>query len=246
MSTKVNLFRSDALELCKKLPDDSIDLIYTDPPYNTGKEQGLQSSANSYVDKYENYKEFLYPILVEFERIAKSHATVAVHLDHREVHYAKIWMDEIFGRDKFQGEIIWKSEIGGIRKNYWAMKHTTILLYCKGTPRFNSEHVPRLKKVDGVSEKRLVSVWDYSLVPTAIERIGYPNQKPERIVENFVLANTNENDWCLDPFAGSGTLGRVAHDNKRNVILGDLNTQSINTIRNSRLPITKFKDLTRR
>jgi site-specific DNA-methyltransferase (adenine-specific) len=106
---KVNLFLSDALNLCQKLPSDSIDLIYTDPPYNTGKKQSIVSGVNSYRDIHVDFKQFLYPILVEFERIAKSHATVAVHLDHREVHHVKVWMDEIFGRDKFQGEIIWES-----------------------------------------------------------------------------------------------------------------------------------------
>jgi site-specific DNA-methyltransferase (adenine-specific) len=240
---KVNLFQSDALTLCSSLPDDSIDLIYTDPPYNTGKTQAVTTSSSSYRDVHKDYKQFLYPILQQFHRITKRHATVAVHLDHREVHYAKVWMDEIWGRDNFQGEIIWKSELGGLRKDYWAMKHTTILLYSKGTPRFNEGHVPRLKKVDGVNDKRLVSVWEYTLTPTALERLQYPNQKPERIVENFVLVNTNKGDWCLDPFAGSGTLGRVAHDHDRNCILGDLNIQSINTIKGSRLPISKFRSL---
>jgi site-specific DNA-methyltransferase (adenine-specific) len=98
-------------------------------------------------------------------------------------------------------------------------------------------------KWDGVSESVIKSIWRYTLSNTHSERLPYPNQKPENIVENFVLANTHENDWCLDPFAGSGTLGRVANDNKRNVILGDSNPQSIEVIRNSRLPVTKYTSL---
>ncbi len=240
---KINLFHSDALTLCKNLPDNSIDLIYTDPPYNTGKRQSVTTSSNSYRDIHADFKSFIYPILSELKRIAANHATVAVHLDHREVHYAKVWMDEIFGREKFQGEIIWESLLGNHRKDYWAIKHTTILMYCKGNPRFNPEYVPKIMKYDGVNESTIKSVWRYTLSNTHPERLSYPNQKPEAIVENFVLANTNKGDWCLDPFAGSGTLGRVAFDNNRNCILGDLNIQSIDTINRSRLPISKFRSL---
>lgn len=133
------LVKSDALSLTKSIKDESVDFIYVDPPYNTGKKQSLSSSVSTvsymekfeYLDKFSDFKAFIYPILEQFKRILKPNALLNVHLDYREVHYVKVCLDEIFGRAAFKGEIIWKAELGAVSKTWWANKHSTILQYSK-------------------------------------------------------------------------------------------------------------------
>lgn len=227
---------ASAIDTIGKLNNQVIDLVYIDPPFNTGKIQSKGFSEHSYADIHKNYKGMLYPVLVELKRVIRKNGLVCVHLDYREVHYVKVWMDEIFGRLSFKGEIIWLSELGAVKKSFWAMKHSTILMYSLGEPKFNQDQVPTLRKLSNPSQqKRLVSVWDYTNSCVDPESTGYPNQKPSAIIKNIILAHTDKGDNVLDCFAGSGTTGAVAYSLGRNSVMCDVNPQAIKVMK-TRVP----------
>lgn len=161
---------ADNLEVLRELPSDSIDLIYIDPPFNTGKTMtrarlrtsraadgdriGFQGrtyrttvlQTQSFADAFEDYLGFLHPRLVEARRVLKPHGSIYFHIDYREVHYCKILLDEVFGRKCFLNEIIWAYDYGGRPKRRWPPKHDNILLYVKSPDHyyFDAEAVDRI------------------------------------------------------------------------------------------------------
>ncbi|MCG7442938.1 DNA-methyltransferase [Dermabacter vaginalis] len=163
---------ADNLEVLRTLPDESIQLIYIDPPFNTGRRQQRQSlqtvrakegaegarvgfkgrsytsvkgALYGYDDAFENYWEFLEPRLVEARRVLTTTGTLYLHLDYREAHYAKVLLDALFGRESFLNEIIWSYDYGARTKKRWPSKHDTILVYVKDPKNyyFDSEGVDR-------------------------------------------------------------------------------------------------------
>ena len=160
-----------------------------------------------------------------------------MHLDYREVHYAKVLLDGLFGRDCFLNEIIWAYDYGGKSKKKWPAKHDTILVYVKdpGSYTFNSEDVdrepymaPGLVTAEQAERGKLpTDVWWHTIVsPTGKEKTGYPTQKPEGILRRIIQASSNAGDNVLDFFAGSGTTGAVAYTLGRNVTLIDENPEA--------------------
>jgi len=170
MATLENtLYFGDNLTVLKLIPDSSIQLVYIDPPFNTGREQQrskattkrnnegnrigfkgeryetVKSTVLSYDDQFANYWEFLEPRLEEAFRVLSSSGTLYLHLDYREAHYAKVLLDALFGPECFLNEIIWAYDYGGKSKSRWPAKHDTILVYVKDPKNyyFNSEEVDR-------------------------------------------------------------------------------------------------------
>ena len=170
MATLENtVYFGDNLPVLKSLPDESIQLIYIDPPFNTGREQQrskvttkrsdvgnrigfkgeryetVKSTVLSYDDQFANYWEFLEPRLEQALRLLKNSGTLYLHLDYREAHYAKVLLDALFGPDCFLNEIIWAYDYGGKSKSRWPSKHDTILVYVKDPASyyFDSESVDR-------------------------------------------------------------------------------------------------------
>jgi len=156
MSCVGRIVLADNLRVLAETPDESVDLIYVDPPFNTGRRQTLTSirsvrdeaqgdrqgfqgrryrtlhlGTSSYLDIFDDYLEFLEPRLKEFERVLKPTGTLYVHLDFREVHYCKIVLDAIFGRASFLNEVIWAYDYGGRTTKRWPPKHDNILVYVK-------------------------------------------------------------------------------------------------------------------
>ncbi|MFM5903743.1 MAG: DNA-methyltransferase [Microbacteriaceae bacterium] len=137
------------------MPDESVQLIYVDPPFNTGRKQQrgaattkrsetggrigfkgqryetVRETVLSYDDEFSDYWGFLEPRLEQAWRVLSQTGTLYVHLDYREAHYAKVLLDALFGRDSFLNEIIWAYDYGGKPKNRWPAKHDTILVYVK-------------------------------------------------------------------------------------------------------------------
>jgi site-specific DNA-methyltransferase (adenine-specific) len=162
---------ADNLAVLAEMPVESVDLIYVDPPFNTGRRQTLESlrtvrdevagdragfkghryrtfrlGASSYLDVFDDYLEFLEPRLCEFRRVLKTTGTLYVHLDYREVHYCKVLLDGIFGRACFLNELIWAYDYGGRTRRRWPPKHDNILVYVKD-PRqyyFDAEAADRI------------------------------------------------------------------------------------------------------
>ena len=149
------IYFSDNLPILQKMPAESVDLIYIDPPFNTGKRQirkeikirrsldgdrvGFQNrkyetktiGTKAYNDIFNDYLAFLQPRLEEAYRILSAKGTLYFHIDYREVHYCKVLLDQIFGRDSFLNEIIWAYDYGGRSKKKWTAKHDNILVYVK-------------------------------------------------------------------------------------------------------------------
>ena len=246
----------DNLELLQQIDSASADLIYIDPPFNTGKTQrrtsirtiqsdegeriGFQGkryitetvSSRSYRDRYDDYIAFLEPRMLEAYRILKDNGSLYFHIDYREVHYCKIMLDEIFGRESFINEIIWSYDYGARTKKKWPAKHDNILFYAKDPKHytFNYEAIDRIPYLapdlvgaeKAARGKTPTDVWWHTIVPTnGREKTGYPTQKPEGIVRRIIATSTNPGDLVLDFFAGSGTTGAVCQQLGRDCILID-------------------------
>jgi len=163
------VFIGNNLPALKSMPDGCAQLIYIDPPFNTGRVQQRGTSVTtrtdagnrvgfkgqryeivretvlSYDDEFADYWGFLEPRLEEAWRLLSETGTLYLHLDYREAHYAKVLLDALFGRDCFLNEIIWAYDYGGKAKNRWPAKHDTILVYVKDPKKFyfNSDAVDR-------------------------------------------------------------------------------------------------------
>ena len=164
------IYLADNLQVLRALPDGSVDLIYVDPPFNTGKSQqsarirtvpspdgdrtGFQGkryrttllSKSAFDDAFADYLSFLRPRLEEAHRVLAPRGSLYIHLDYREVHYVKVELDGIFGRSSFINEIIWAYDYGARTRKRWPPKHDNILLYAKSPTdfRFNYEEIERI------------------------------------------------------------------------------------------------------
>jgi DNA modification methylase len=191
----------------------------------------------AYRDGFDDYLGFLEPRLREARRLLRASGTLYFHIDYREAHYCKLLLDELFGRGCFLNEIIWAYDYGGRPKGRWPAKHDTILVYVRDPAAhyFDAEAVerepymaPGLVTPDKAARGKLpTDVWWHTIVPTmGREKTGYPTQKPEGVLRRMVAASTALGDWCLDPFAGSGTLGAVARGLGRRFLLIDDNPEA--------------------
>jgi site-specific DNA-methyltransferase (adenine-specific) len=168
-NSSYRVIQGDNLAVLQSIADASIQLIYVDPPFNTGRVQSRGSSTTtrtetgnrigfkgqryeivketvlSYDDEFKDYWSFLEPRLEEAWRILNETGTLYLHLDYRESHYAKVLLDALFGRECFLNEIIWAYDYGGKAKSRWPSKHDTILVYVKNPDKyyFNNETVDR-------------------------------------------------------------------------------------------------------
>jgi site-specific DNA-methyltransferase (adenine-specific) len=195
-------------------------------------------AESSYADEFDDYLGFLEPRLLEVRRLLCDTGTLYLHIDYREAHYVKLLLDELFGRDCFLNEIIWAYDYGARPRRRWPAKHDTILVYVKDPDRywFDAEAVerepymaPGLVTAEKAARGKLpTDVWWHTIVsPTGKEKTGYPTQKPEGILRRIVQASTKPGDWCLDCFAGSGTLGAVAAALGRRFVLIDSNPDAV-------------------
>jgi site-specific DNA-methyltransferase (adenine-specific) len=202
----------------------------------------LEVGRIEYEDQYEHYLAFLEPRLAEMHRLLAADGTLYLHLDYREAHYVKVALDRLFGRECFLNELIWAYDYGAKARGRWPAKHDTILVYVKDPERyvFDCEAVDRepymapglVTPEKAERGKRPTSVWWHTIVsPTGREKTGYPTQKPEGIVRRMVQASTRPGDLCVDPFAGSGTLGAVAAALGRRYLLMDDNPEAIAVMR---------------
>jgi DNA modification methylase len=228
----------DALDELSALGDGALDAIYVDPPFGTGSVR--RGRGHAYADRTgdpETFVTWLQPYLEHSRRVLAATGSLFVHLDYRSVHYVKIALDRLFGRDRFINEIVWCYAVGGKGRRGFGRKHDTILWYARSVdwafyadavrvPRRGGSH---MRVVDGVQEKtdrRTGRIYRYPVAAGKVpedwwtdvetlnhsdrERTGWPSQKPERLVERVLRAVTVEGDRVADWFAGSGTTAAVA------------------------------------
>lgn len=229
------IFHGDGIEMLTSIEDGAVQLLWTDPPFGTNKRQRVASSGTYYEDVDVSGVVTLIECLGrEAKRVLSSDGVLAVCLDYRAIHPACVALM----RDlKPLGEVIWTFGLGRGSTNWWTNKHNTVALFSRyGVhPRFHYERVPttvrKAPKAGYAYDKKVASVWDYTLSNTDPERVGYPNQKPEAIIEPFVLVHTDEDDLVVDPFGGSGSTAAVAKRLKRRYAIADINPVAITTMR---------------
>jgi len=249
------LFWGDNLHVMRQLPSESIDLIYIDPPFFSGRQYnvifGDQNELRSFSDEHglwaggmPGYLIWLNARLYEMKRLLKKTGSIYVHLDWHASHYVKVEMDKIFGYDSFVNEVIWYySNAGGRSGRRCARKHDVLLFYAKGATYFfdyKAAKVPRVQDTDKFSSyfktdpdgrqyqevRTKTKTYRYYLddpkIPDDVwaiqqmgqhdttERIGYPTQKPENVVERAVVLSCPPGGVVADFFCGGGTTAAVA------------------------------------
>jgi site-specific DNA-methyltransferase (adenine-specific) len=262
----VEVHQGDNLAVVGAFPEGSFDLVYLDPPFNTGRAQsrtrlrterdeagdrvGFQGhryrttvlGTSAYADRFDDYLAFLGPRLEQAWRLLRSTGSLFVHLDYREVHYAKVALDGIFGRECFQNEIVWAYDYGARATRRWSPKHDNILWYSK-KPRgycFNYQEIDRIPYMapglvgpeKAARGKTPTDTWWHTIVsPNGREKTGYPTQKPLGILTRIVRVHSNPGDRLLDFFAGSGSFGEAGASLGRQVTLVDDNPEAIAVMR---------------
>lgn len=263
----------DNLDVIAGLEDESIDLIYIDPPFNTGRRQTRRQlrtvqdddgdrtgfkgkryrtteiARRAFDDAFDDYLAFLLPRFEHACRLLKPTGSFFLHIDYREVHYLKVLLDSIFGRDSFINEIIWAYDYGARTTKRWSPKHDNILWYAKDPEHytFNYDAIDRIPYMapglvgpeKAARGKTPTDTWWHTIVsPSGKEKTGYPTQKPLGILNRIVAVHSNPGDTLLDFFAGSGTLGEAAARHDRHAILVDNNPQALDVMR-ARLAFAK-------
>lgn len=290
-----NFYIGDNLELLKSVEDCSVQLVYLDPPYNTGRDFSDFDDKFSSISNYAY--EFLQPRFTEIKRILKNDGIIVVHVEPKISHYVRMSLDNVFGFNNFQNEIVWKS--GGNKKSMKKLQrfHDTIIVYSKTSkykyipmnmpydeayrksnslktdergeystsaahnsqpdvnPRMNLRYewnghtkqwytekdrmkrlhdenrlhysdsgIPRFKKylheMDGLPIRDLWT--DIGQIQNG-EKLDYATQKPVKLLERIIELYSTDGDLVLDPFGGSGSLGRAAINKNRNYLLFDIN-----------------------
>lgn len=262
MQGSVEIVHADNLAWMRAQPDGGFALCYTDPPFNTGRAQartqlrtvrdeagdrtGFQGhryrsvalGTRSFADQFDDFLGFLEPRLIEIHRLLAPDGSFFLHLDYREVHYAKVLCDAIFGRESFLNEIIWAYDYGARSRSRWSAKHDNILWYARDPSRYVFHHdaveripymAPELVGPEKAARgKTLTDTWWHTVVsPTGREKTGYPTQKPLGVVRRFIEVHTRPGDRVFDPFAGSGTLGKAAALLGREAVLVDESAEAV-------------------
>jgi site-specific DNA-methyltransferase (adenine-specific) len=262
MSSPNRIVQADNLACLKTLDPGIAGLVYVDPPFNTGRRQERprlrtvrdedgdrvgfggnryrtrELSRSGWEDSFDDYLAFLAPRLEEARRILKPDGSFFLHVDYREVHYCKVLLDGIFGRESFVNEIIWAYDYGARSKSRWPAKHDNILWYTVDPANyvFNYDEMDRIPYMapglvgpeKAARGKTPTDVWWHTIVsPGGREKTGYATQKPLGVVERIVKVHSRPGDLVVDFFAGSGTTGEAAAKNGRSFLLVDHNPEAV-------------------
>ena len=228
------IYCGDNLEWMRKMSDEFVDLIYADPPFFSNRHYEVIFNDGAEIRAFEDrwkggihhYIEWMRERCFEMRRVLKPTGSLYLHCDWHASHYLKVMLDEIFGYSNFQNEIVWCYRLGGRPRKGWPRKHDTILFYSKDKELFyfdgDSVRVPYESSGGYVSSGRKVvgdkvyyvnprgkvpeDWWFISaLNRQSKERLGYPTQKPEALLERIIKASSKPGDLVMDPFCGCGT-----------------------------------------
>jgi len=231
------IYCGDCLQVLQSFPDECVDLIYIDPPFHSGRSYeilwGDAQEKRAFDDRWgdvQRYLEYMRPRVVALRRVLKRTGSFYYHCDWHAGHYIKVMLDEVFGIENFQSDVIWYYRGGGVSKKRFARRHDYLFVYTKGKHwtfnyedirvPYSEESLERLKyKAKAFRGERVYDsyephpkgkhpddVWIMQpIMPSAKERLGYPTQKPLRLLEQVIKASSNEGDIVLDAFCGCGT-----------------------------------------
>ena len=242
-----------------------IGLIYIDPPYDSKadykkkiqlKGQTIFNDSTSFEDKQytdiwtnDDYLQFMYERLILCRELLSENGSIYVHMDEKRSHYIKIVLDEVFGRDSFKREIIWRiGWVSGYKSaaKQWIRNHDVILYYTKGGEyTFNKKYIPYpegYKRRDGGEPTGqgypIEDTWNCSdldsmnsiqIMSFSSEKVGYPTQKNENLLQRIIECSSNPGDIVFDCFMGSGTTQAVAMKLGRRFLGADINLGAIQT-----------------
>ncbi|MHC1581747.1 MAG: DNA methyltransferase [Candidatus Syntropharchaeia archaeon] len=232
-----SIYCGDCKEVLKKFPDECVDLIYMDPPFFSNKKYEViwkdGFEVRAFEDRWkggiEHYIGWMEERIRECHRVLKKTGSIYLHCDWHASHYLKVMMDRVFGYNKFRNEIVWHYVGGGWSKSFWSRKHDIILFYTKSNEwTFNVDDVRVPYDEKTIERNKYIlagkvrpinpsgrlpdDVWDIPVLrQNAKERLGYPTQKPEKLLERIIKASSNPGDIVLDPMCGCGTAVAVAH-----------------------------------
>jgi len=242
----------DNMQLLKSQPNESVDLIYSDILYGTGRNFGEYQDLKPKQDVIESH---YLPRLTEMKRVLKQNGSIYLQMDTRINHWMRILMDKVFGYENFQNEIVWAYRTQGFSRSKWSEKHDVVLFYSKSKAfKFNLEDVRENEIGESTQKRWHKEIKEFGMIPTKkngktywnspyspprdwidmnalpqahTERNGYPTQKPKELIKRFVLASSNENDVVADYYLGSGTTAEVCEELNRNFIGCDIGEKAI-------------------
>lgn len=212
--------QTDWLTAAPTLAPVSIDLLYTDPPFNTGKPQRTPPKAAAvegritkavYADTFGTPRAFIAWLRERFKATLpalKPTANILIHTDWRTTHHVRLMLDELLGEDRFVNHLVWSYGLGGSSPRRFARKHDDILFYCLDPERYYFK-APRIPATSNRLKGQTKKATDVLAIPSinnmAAERTGYPTQKPLALLELLVEASSPPGGTVLDPTCGSGT-----------------------------------------
>ncbi len=253
LEARDHLVLADNLSLLAVLPSGTIDLIYIDPPFATGRRResprgdGGPEGFDDRRDDPDDFVGWLAPRLTGLWRVLARSGSIVIHLDARAVHHVRVFCDREFGSSHWENEIVWHYTGGGRSKRRFSRKHDVLLWYSKSPDRiFNIDAIREpYKPTSGYAKGGIVSrkgkkymphphgtpaddVWDIPIVnPMADERTPYPTQKPLRLIERVVSALSCEGMVVADLFSGSGTTALACRRLGRRFVCCDSNPDAI-------------------
>ncbi|MCH7791049.1 MAG: site-specific DNA-methyltransferase [Planctomycetes bacterium] len=235
IETSREVVNLDWIDLARELMPASIDLLYVDPPFNTGKVKS--SHAGSYQDAWpttDAWIDWLRERLVATLPALKPTASILLHLDQRTSHRARCLLDELLGEDRFVNHLIWSYGLGGSSPRRFARKHDDILFYCldPNAYYFDPPMVPATSNRMKGQLKKATDIIDIPAINNmASERTGYPTQKPVALLDLLIRACCPEGGTVLDPCCGSGTTLVAATAAGRNGVGCDKNPDAVKIAR---------------
>lgn len=254
------IYCGDNLDQLRKLPGESIDLIYIDPPFNSNRNYevfwGETKEKRAFEDRHEStkaYIDYMRPRCVELARVLKKTGSFYYHCDWHASHYVKVMLDQILSENSFRNEIVWcYTGPGSPGQRQFSRKHDTIFWYSNGeTWTFNADDVriPHSQKTREnyrtgligsgfigadhlIHEKGKVPEdwWQMAIAPRGKEYLGYPTQKPLVLLDRIIRASSNVGDTILDAFCGCGTALVAAQKLKRGWIGIDISPTACRVI----------------
>ena len=255
---KNKLILGENLDILKTIKNEGIDLIYIDPPFFSNRNYevifGDEAEIRSFEDRWEGgvnvYVEWMKERVTELYRVLKPTGSFYLHCDWHASHHLRVMLDEVFGAKHFQNEIIWAYRTGGATQKRWSRKHDNIYFYTKtDNYTFNpqkeksymgvdyntgNKNVVLYDDKDGLGKYTLVNAkdwWEIGMMATSSkERLGYPTQKPEALLEKIIKASSNKGNIVLDSFCGCGTSLAVAQKLNRHWVGIDISPTAIKLV----------------